>query len=823
MLPLSLAAELGDFVWADKNRDGIQDSGELGVPEIGLKLYWDRNGDGFPERLIERTVSDKSGKYLFKGIKPGTYSVGIDVDTLPEKLYLGSMRGAGEDRERDNDLNRNLWRTDPIEITEEGQKLSGTADLGLHFDNVGLEDKGIGKFVEGQYVHDTEFRIWHYQDLAIFVEAKYEVKREDMLRWARWYKKLNEFQVQLQLASNSKEFLFHWPSDTYPEEGPEIGKRNLILAWSTNGSGAIAIGGNDLMKHTLNDPESINAHWSIFYEMGRCSAGLWHSRAMWEPYDFIIAHLQTQLFMYELGGLQTIKSVNPYNGLNYGDGREAAELWKKSDYRYVDYFHSRERLGWHVDVDFGNETIKRMYATGPPLGFLYDLYAQEGIEPIVEILHLMSLRNKYAANASNGMLGFSECVNEATDNKYARVLVDVWGLPDPADHPHPEKGVSTGEFVDKSEYRWDFLAFNNYELREGCEPFTERNREGYFRWSDDTNTLWSYGYRAEGDANDPKAMINSEKHHQTTIGSFIKDHDYGLGVTRHLPHHKSRQKLSLVHELAPARWEVKVAYNSRNAFDGLQFEIEGETFSVFEKVEANKHYERVFEVDVTDGALNLALVTPCYPAKLSSGHDGIGISTLILKKLGSAKKAASSPVKERVGVNFVADRQQQDAAFDGVEVWTEAMGSAMSEVPLVGTKGKVKVSYFANAVFTANHGESSGDRLFTFYLEDAPLEYDEEDPEPRIRFEGIHAWLEEVGAEEYSIRVYGNSDNATLQTADIYVGGDRKGKVDFGRDPSQKIIGTFKGLKEDSFTIRRGRDDRARFTIAGVQLIAKVP
>jgi hypothetical protein len=68
---------IGDFVWYDTNRDGIQDIGEPGIPNVTLVLY----RDGVK---IASTTTDADGGYLFPGLAPGTYVV--DMTDLNSKL-----------------------------------------------------------------------------------------------------------------------------------------------------------------------------------------------------------------------------------------------------------------------------------------------------------------------------------------------------------------------------------------------------------------------------------------------------------------------------------------------------------------------------------------------------------------------------------------------------------------------------------------------------------------------------------------------------------------------------------------------------------------
>jgi len=75
------AASLGDRVWNDRNNDGVQDSGEFGIPGATLNLFRDLNGDGdyadTGEGQIATTTSGVNGTYLFEGLIGGNYIVEV--------------------------------------------------------------------------------------------------------------------------------------------------------------------------------------------------------------------------------------------------------------------------------------------------------------------------------------------------------------------------------------------------------------------------------------------------------------------------------------------------------------------------------------------------------------------------------------------------------------------------------------------------------------------------------------------------------------------------------------------------------------------------
>ena len=85
---------LGDTVWYDDDKDGIQEAGEAGVEGVTVHLY---NCAG---ELLATTVTDASGFYIFEDLNPGDYQVMFD--NLPEG-YVFTMQDQGTDDALDSD------------------------------------------------------------------------------------------------------------------------------------------------------------------------------------------------------------------------------------------------------------------------------------------------------------------------------------------------------------------------------------------------------------------------------------------------------------------------------------------------------------------------------------------------------------------------------------------------------------------------------------------------------------------------------------------------------------------------------------------------
>ena len=70
---------VGDLVWTDVDGDGIRDAGEPGISGVAVALY----SDAALTVLVDSTVTDGSGAYLFIGLTNGTYYVQVQSGSIP--------------------------------------------------------------------------------------------------------------------------------------------------------------------------------------------------------------------------------------------------------------------------------------------------------------------------------------------------------------------------------------------------------------------------------------------------------------------------------------------------------------------------------------------------------------------------------------------------------------------------------------------------------------------------------------------------------------------------------------------------------------------
>jgi uncharacterized repeat protein (TIGR01451 family) len=94
---------LGDYVWEDVNRDGIQDDDEPGISGVNVDLYLDANSDGVPqsEEFQSTDVTNGNGLYLFTGLAAGDYIVKVADSNFESSAvlysYFETVQNAGDD------------------------------------------------------------------------------------------------------------------------------------------------------------------------------------------------------------------------------------------------------------------------------------------------------------------------------------------------------------------------------------------------------------------------------------------------------------------------------------------------------------------------------------------------------------------------------------------------------------------------------------------------------------------------------------------------------------------------------------------------------
>ncbi|WP_282944470.1 SdrD B-like domain-containing protein [Cellulomonas endometrii] len=90
---------IGDTVWRDDDRDGVQDVGEPGVPDAIVRLL-----DATGTNVLATTVTDAAGGYRFDLLHPGGYRVQVELAAVDAARYTFTKVGAASRADADSDV-----------------------------------------------------------------------------------------------------------------------------------------------------------------------------------------------------------------------------------------------------------------------------------------------------------------------------------------------------------------------------------------------------------------------------------------------------------------------------------------------------------------------------------------------------------------------------------------------------------------------------------------------------------------------------------------------------------------------------------------------
>jgi uncharacterized repeat protein (TIGR01451 family)/fimbrial isopeptide formation D2 family protein len=111
---------LGDYVWSDLDRNGIQDAGEPGIEDVRVDLYTAAGA------WVATTTTDSDGAYLFNNLRPGDYYL---VFTPPTGGWGFSPQDQGGDDTLDSDVDPATGQTAVFSLTSGNDDM--TRDAGL--------------------------------------------------------------------------------------------------------------------------------------------------------------------------------------------------------------------------------------------------------------------------------------------------------------------------------------------------------------------------------------------------------------------------------------------------------------------------------------------------------------------------------------------------------------------------------------------------------------------------------------------------------------------------------------------------------------------
>ncbi|MDP6525327.1 MAG: SdrD B-like domain-containing protein, partial [Kiritimatiellia bacterium] len=129
-----LPASIGDYVWLDIDKDGIQDGTEGGINNVTVELYDSGNS------LVGSTTTAGGGAYLFSGLAPGDYYVKF---YLPNTNYIFSTQDQGGDDEKDSDADTTTGKTVSTTLSPGENDLSWDAGMYIPSTLVALSSFGV--------------------------------------------------------------------------------------------------------------------------------------------------------------------------------------------------------------------------------------------------------------------------------------------------------------------------------------------------------------------------------------------------------------------------------------------------------------------------------------------------------------------------------------------------------------------------------------------------------------------------------------------------------------------------------------------------------
>ncbi|MEZ5047792.1 MAG: SdrD B-like domain-containing protein [Chitinophagaceae bacterium] len=148
--PLSL----GNMVFADSNKNGLLDPNEGGINNATVYLYQDADSNGVPDGPAIMTTTTTNGLYIFNGLTPGNYVVGVMPPSISNGSYTSSTAGEEANPNLNGDGNDNGI------VTNGGITYSGTITLAAGTEPLGeLPNNGASIDMNSNLTLDFAFFI----------------------------------------------------------------------------------------------------------------------------------------------------------------------------------------------------------------------------------------------------------------------------------------------------------------------------------------------------------------------------------------------------------------------------------------------------------------------------------------------------------------------------------------------------------------------------------------------------------------------------------------------------------------------------------------
>ncbi|MBK1693752.1 hypothetical protein CKO09_03215 [Chromatium weissei] len=130
--PVVNNASLGDRVWVDKDGDGVQDSGEVGIAGVKVTLIGG-GADGkistTADNITKTATTNATGNYSFTDLAAGEYQVAFDTSTVGSG-YVLTKQNSGSDDAADSDANTSTGKSQIVTLA--AGEANKTIDAGVY-------------------------------------------------------------------------------------------------------------------------------------------------------------------------------------------------------------------------------------------------------------------------------------------------------------------------------------------------------------------------------------------------------------------------------------------------------------------------------------------------------------------------------------------------------------------------------------------------------------------------------------------------------------------------------------------------------------------
>lgn len=128
-VPVVNPVSIGSVIWNDTNNNGIQETGEVGIPGATVTLL---DGAGTPYPGYASVTTGSNGQYLFDNLPAGSYQIQVQA---PAGFVPSANQVANADGDADNDSNvassvGNLHTSGTVILTNDGEP-SGVNEAGV--------------------------------------------------------------------------------------------------------------------------------------------------------------------------------------------------------------------------------------------------------------------------------------------------------------------------------------------------------------------------------------------------------------------------------------------------------------------------------------------------------------------------------------------------------------------------------------------------------------------------------------------------------------------------------------------------------------------